>query len=354
MTSSTTTAPVEPPGPAPTPAALPGRRRSSRRVLVALLALLAVAVLVSLAVGSRALPLGTVLDVLLRPDGSDASTIVHELRAPRTALAVAVGVALGVAGALMQGHTRNPLADPGLLGVEAGAAFAVVVGIHAFGVTALTGYAWFSLAGAGLAAVAVFAIGSTRRGPDPVALVLAGTAVSALLLSVTQGILLRDVDTLDDYRFWAVGSTAGRGFDVLGEVLPFLVAGLVLAAVSASTLDLLQLGDDVASALGLHPVRHKVVGVLAITLLTGAATAACGPVGFVGLVVPHVARFVVGIDHRWVIPCSGLVGALLVVLADVLGRVLVRPAELQVGIVMAVVGGPAFVLLVRRSRTVRL
>jgi iron complex transport system permease protein len=328
--------------------------RGSVRGLVVLSLLLVLAGLVSLAVGSRPISLSTVVDVLLHPDGSDASTIVHDLRIPRTVLALAVGVSLGIAGALMQGHTRNPLADPGLLGVEAGAAFAVVIGIYAFGVQDLTGYAWFSLAGAGLAAAAVFAVGSTRGGPDPVSLVLAGTAVSALLLSLTQVVILRDVDTLDAYRFWAVGSVSGRGMDVFWEVLPFMVVGLVLATLSASTLNLLQLGDDVAVSLGMHPMRHKVIGVLGVMLLTGAATAACGPVGFVGLVVPHVARHFAGVDYRWVIPYSGFVGGLLVVVADVIGRVVVRPGELQVGIVMALIGGPAFIYLVRRTRMVRI
>jgi iron complex transport system permease protein len=336
---------------ATTPAQL---RRGSVRGLVVLALLLVLAGLVSLAVGSRPISLGTVIDVLFHPDGSDASTIVHDLRIPRTILALAVGISLGIAGALMQGHTRNPLADPGLLGVEAGAAFAVVIGIYAFGVQDLTGYAWFSLAGAGLAAAAVFAIGSTRGGPDPVSLVLAGTAVSALLLSLTQVVILRDVDTLDAYRFWAVGSVSGRGMDVFWEVLPFMVAGLVLAGLSASTLNLLQLGDDVAVSLGLHPMRYKIIGVLGVMLLTGAATAACGPVGFVGLVVPHVARHFAGVDYRWVIPYSGLIGGLLVIGADVIGRVVVRPGELQVGIVMALIGGPIFIYLVRRTRMVKI
>src|SRR6478609_4115972 len=244
----TTTAPAPTAAP-PTPR--PARSGSLRGVLI-LTGLLVVAGLLSLAIGSRSIPLTTVIDVLLHPDGSDASTIVHDLRIPRTVLAIMVGVALGIAGALMQGHTRNPLADPGLLGVEAGAAFAVVIGIYVFGVTDLTGYAWFSLAGAGLAAAAVFAIGSTKGGPDPVSLVLAGTAVSALLFALTQAILLRDVDTLDAYRFWAVGSVSGRDLEVFWEVLPFLVVGVLLAAVSASTHNLLQLGDDVATSLGLH------------------------------------------------------------------------------------------------------
>jgi iron complex transport system permease protein len=343
------------PHPAATsPEQLPQLRRGSVRGLVVLALLLVLAGLVSLAVGSRPISLGTVIDVLFHPDGSDASTIVHDLRIPRTVLAMAVGISLGIGGALMQGHTRNPLADPGLLGVEAGAAFAVVIGIYAFGVQDLTGYAWFSLAGAGVAAAAVFAIGSTKGGPDPVSLVLAGTAVSALLLSLTQTVILRDIDTLDAYRFWAVGSVSGRGMDVFWEVLPFMIAGLVLAALSASTLNLLQLGDDVAASLGLHPMRYKVIGVLGVMLLTGAATAACGPIGFVGLVVPHVARHFAGVDYRWVIPYSAFIGGLLVVGADVIGRVVVRPGELQVGIVMALIGGPIFIYLVRRTRMVRI
>jgi iron complex transport system permease protein len=340
--------------PASAPPGRPDVRRGTARGIVGLALLLAFTALLSLAVGSRSIPLTTVVDVLFHPDGSDASTIVHGLRIPRTVLAIAVGVSLGVAGALMQGHTRNPLADPGLLGVEAGAAFAVVIGIFVFGVTDLTGYAWFSLAGAGVAAAAVFAIGSTRGGPDPVSLVLAGAAVSALLLALTQAVVLRDIDTLDAYRFWAVGSVAGRGTDVFWQVLPFIAVGLVLAAMSASRLNLLQLGDDVAASLGLRPTRHKMIGVLGVMMLTGAATAACGPVGFVGLVVPHVARFLAGVDYRWVIPYSGLIGGLLVVLADIIGRVVVRPAELQVGIVMALIGGPIFIALVRRNRIVRI
>jgi len=330
------------------------RRRRPFLVLGALLVALVVAGLLSLALGSRALPLGTVIDVLLHDDGSEAATIVHTLRVPRTVLAIAVGLALGVAGALMQGHTRNPLADPGLLGVEAGASCAVVIAIYSLGIEQLAGYAWFALAGAGLAAVAVFAIGSSRGGPDPVSLVLAGAAVSALLLAVTQAIVVRDAATLDAYRFWVVGSASGRDMSVFWQVLPFLAVGLLFAALSTPGLNLLQLGDDVAASLGLTPWRQKALGVAAVMLLTGAATAACGPIGFVGLVVPHMARRIGGVDYRWVIPYSGLLGGLLVTLTDVVGRLIVRPAELQVGIVMALIGGPAFVLLVRHTRSVRI
>lgn len=336
------------------PARRPDARRGSWTGVVVLLALVALAGLLSLAVGSRSIPFGTVLRVLLDDDGSDAATIVHGLRVPRTVLCLAVGACLGIAGALMQGHTRNPLAEPGLLGVSAGAAFAVVLGIYVAGVEDLTGYAWFSLAGAGLAAAAVFAIGSTRGGPHPVSLVLAGAAVSALLSAGTQAVVLRDLDTLDSYRFWVVGSAAGRQLEVFWQVLPFMLVGLLLAVVSAPGLNLLQLGDDVARSLGMHPLAHKVMGVGAVMLLTGAATAACGPIAFLGLVVPHVARHFSGVDYRWLIPYAGLLGAVLLALADVLGRVVVRPGELQVGIVMALVGGPVFMVLVRRMRMVRL
>ncbi len=329
-------------------------RRGSVPGLLVLLVLLVLAALLSLAIGSRSIPFGTVVDVLFDRDGSDASTIVHGLRVPRTVLALSVGLCLGIAGALMQGHTRNPLAEPGLLGVSAGAAFAVVLGIHVFSVDDLSGYAWFSLAGAGIAAAAVFAIGSTRGGPNPVSLVLAGAAVSALLAAGTQTIVLRDLDTLDSYRFWVVGSVAGRDLDVFWQVLPFMLVGLLLAAISAPSLNLLQLGDDVARSLGMNPWVHKVMGVAAVMLLAGAATAACGPIAFLGLVVPHVARYFAGVDYRWVVPYSGLIGGLFLLLADIVGRVVVRPGELQVGIVMALVGGPVFVLLVRRMRLVRL
>jgi iron complex transport system permease protein len=336
------------------PTVAPLARRGSVRVLALLVLALVVVGLLSLALGSRAIPLSTVVDVLLHDDGSEAATIVHALRIPRTVLAISVGVALGVAGALMQGHTRNPLADPGLLGVEAGASCAVVIAIYSLGVEDLAGYAWFALVGAGIASVAVFAIGSTRRGPDPVSLVLAGAAVSALLLAVTQAVVVRVSQTLDAYRFWVVGSASGRSLSVFWQVLPFLLVGLLLAAMSTPGLNLLQLGDDVASSLGLSPWRQKALGVAAVMLLTGAAVAACGPIGFVGLVVPHVARRLGGVDHRWLIPYSGLLGGLLVTSTDIIGRLVVPPAELQVGIVMALIGGPAFVVLVRRTRMVRL
>ncbi|MFB9314153.1 FecCD family ABC transporter permease [Nocardioides plantarum] len=343
-----------------TPTALPTTREAtpprqgSVRGLLVLGAVILAACLLSLMVGSNGIAPWRVLELLAHGDDSPESTIVRELRTSRTALCLAVGLCLGISGALMQGHTRNPLADPGLLGVTSGAAFAVVVGIYAFGVDDPVNYAWFSLVGAGAAAALVFAIGTTRGGPDPVTLVLAGTAVSALLAAGTQTVILRDLDVLDEYRVWVVGSVNGADLGVLLQVSPFMLAGLVLAAACSPGLNLLQLGDDVARSLGMRPGRHKLGGIAAVMLLAGAATAAVGPISFVGLVVPHVARWAAGTDYRWVVPYAGLVGALLMVLADVLGRVVVRPGELQVGIVMALVGGPVFVILVRRTRMVRL
>jgi iron complex transport system permease protein len=332
-----------------------GPRRAMWMGVVLLVALVVVVAMASLAVGSRPFSIGTVWQVLWSPDGSDASAIVHELRIPRTWLAIVVGMSLGVAGALMQGHTRNPLADPGLLGVSAGAAFAVVIAIYTFDITSARGYVWFALVGAAIASAAVFAIGSAGgRGPSSLGLVLAGAAVSALLGSVTTALILADDETLDNYRFWAVGSIAGRDQTVAAQVTPFLVVGLLLAVAHAPTLNVLSLGDDVARSLGQRLTLARVTGLVAIMLLTGAATAACGPIAFLGLVVPHLARFVTGPDHRWLVPYAALMGATLLMLADIVGRVVARPGELQVGIVLVLIGGPAFIAIVRRRRLVAL
>ncbi|MGH3913199.1 MAG: FecCD family ABC transporter permease [Pseudonocardiaceae bacterium] len=324
-------------------------------VVVGLLVLLVLVVLASLAVGAKAIPLGAVWDAIWSPTGTENDIIVRSLRAPRTMLGIGVGIALGMAGALMQGHTRNPLADPGILGVEAGAAFFVVVGIYALGVTSLFGYVWFAFAGAFAASVLVFVLGSLGRGgPTPVTLALAGVAVSFLLYALIQAMLLADLATLDAYRFWVVGSLAGRDAAVTAQVLPFLLTGLLLAVLNAPGLNLLSLGEDVARALGQRVATTRWTGLLAITLLTGSAVAACGPIAFVGLVVPHVARALTGPDHRWLLPAAGLSGAVLLLAADVIGRVVVRPGELQVGIVLALVGAPFFIALVRRRRLVKL
>jgi iron complex transport system permease protein len=255
----------------------------------------------------------------------------------------------------MQGVTRNPLADPGLLGIEAGAALAVVVGIHSFGIGSLTGYVWFAFAGAGAASVVVYAIGSMGRGgATPVKLALTGSAVSALLASLTSAVLLLDVETLDEYRFWVVGSLAGRDEVVVWQVAPFLVVGTLLALGSARSLNALSLGDDVARSLGQRVQLARLVAALAVVVLCGAATAAAGPIGFVGLTVPHIARAICGPDYRWILPWSLVLAPTLLLGADVIGRVVARPGEVQVGIVTALVGAPFFVALVRRRKLAEL
>ena len=333
-------------------------RRTRRRVagLLALLVLVLGACAASIAIGTRPLALGTVWEVLTdRSLRTEEAVIVRDLRVPRTALGLMVGAALGVAGALMQGHTRNPLGDPGLLGVTAGASFAVVLAIALLGVSTPSGYVWFAFAGALAGTVAVYLLGAAGRGgATPVTLALAGSTLSALLYALVRAVLVSDSDSLDAFRFWVVGALAGRGADIAWQVLPFVVAGLVLALVNAPALDLLGMGEDVARGLGQRVWLARAVGLVAITLLAGAATAACGPIAFVGLVVPHAVRAFTGAAHRWLVPCSALAGALLLLTADVVGRVVARPGEVQVGIVLALLGGPFFIALVRRKRTTTL
>jgi iron complex transport system permease protein len=344
-------------GPAP---ARPPRRSSlvGRRLLgVGVLGgALALAVLASLGVGSKPIPAGTVLQSLWSFDpGVTDQLIVRELRLPRTMLGVAVGCALGVAGALMQGITRNPLADPGLLGVNAGAALAVVVAIWAFDVSALTALVWFAFLGAGLASVLVYALGSMGRGgATPVRLALAGAALTALLGSLTAAVTLLDEATLDRFRFWVVGSLAGRDAAVTPQLLPFVAIGVVMAVAVTRHLNALALGEDTARALGSRVGTVRLVAAVAVTLLCGAAVAAAGPIGFIGLVVPHAVRIWFGPDQRWLVPACALAGPALLLASDVVGRVVAHPGEIQVGIMTAAVGGPVFVLLVRRTRVAQL
>ncbi|HWH30410.1 MAG TPA: iron ABC transporter permease [Mycobacteriales bacterium] len=340
---ATTGAPPSPVG----AASLSRRRRAA--ALAGAAVLLALSATVSLAAGSRALPTVDVLRVLVSPDGSDTSVIVRELRLPRTVLGLVVGAALGVAGAQLQGLTRNALADPGLLGVAAGAALAVVATSTVLGVGGLGGQAAAAVLGALGAALAVWLLGGRGRG-GTLSLVLAGVAVTALCAAVVRVLVLLDADRLDEYRFWVVGSLAGRDLGVLPSVTPLLVVGVVLAVATARTLDLLSLGDDVAAGLGVDVAWGRAGTALSATLLTAAAVAVAGPLVFVGLVVPHLARALVGPAHRWLLPLSALLGASLLIACDVVGRVVARPAEVQVGIVTALVGAPVLVAVVRRRR----
>jgi iron complex transport system permease protein len=309
----------------------------------------------SLAIGSKSIQLSVVIDSVLHPSDTQDSVIVTDLRVPRTVLGALAGCALGLAGALAQALTRNPLADPGLLGVNAGAAAGVVTAIVLLGVGGITGYVWFAFAGAAIAAVAVYALGTAgRSGATPVRLALAGVAVAASLTAYSYGVALSDAEMLQRFNAWVVGSLAGREASATWRVAPFLVAGIVLALALARPLNALALGDDAARSLGARLGRTRVAGALAITLLCGSATAAAGPITFIGLTIPHVARALVGPDQRWLLPLCALLGPVLLLAADVVGRVVARPGELEVGIVTAFLGAPVFIALVRRRRIVQL
>ncbi|SFQ42221.1 iron complex transport system permease protein [Amycolatopsis arida] len=325
----------------------PVRRRRAGLLLVLLLALLVAAGL-SLAFGARPIAPAAVWDALVHPTGTEEDIVVRALRVPRTVLGILVGIALGAAGALMQGHTRNPIADPGLLGVNQGAAFAIVLSVVVFGVSDLSAFIWFGFAGALVAAVVVFLLGAVGgHGATPVTLALAGAAVSALLYGIISAIVLGNRQGMEAYRFWHVGSIAGRDAAIAGQIAPFLILGLLLAVLNTPGLNTLSLGEDVATSLGQHVRRTRIVGVLAITMLTGAAVAACGPIAFLGLIVPHVARALTGPDYRWLVPFAALLGAVLLLLADVLGR-LVSGDTFEVGVMLALLGAPVFIHLVRR------
>ncbi len=328
-------------------------RTDARRAagLFVVLGVLAALCLVSISVGTEYIPIGEVWRGLFSADGSTESVIIRELRLPRTVLGLLVGVALGVAGALIQAMTRNPLADPGILGVNAGAAFFVAIAVGALGVTGIRSYIWFAFAGAVVATIVVYALGSLgRAGATPIRLTLSGIALGAVLGGVTSGMLLLDPDAFDQMRFWGAGSLAGRGLDIASEVAPFIALGLFLAALIARPLNAIALGDDLAQSLGANVIRTRIVGVVAVTLLAGAATAAAGPIGFVGLMIPHMVRWFVGPDQRWILIYTVFAAPSLLLLADVVGRIVIRPGELQVGIVTAFVGAPVLIVLVRRKK----
>jgi iron complex transport system permease protein len=280
-----------------------------------------------------------VREALLAPDGSDTQRIVEYLRVPRTATGLLAGAALGVAGGLLQGLTRNALAGPEVLGVNAGAAFAVVLGISVFGVDTFGGWVWFAFAGAAVAGAGTHLMGGS---------VLAGAAVTAVLGGLTTAVTLVDVNTFTAYRYWSVGALTSADAAVIRSALPFFAAGAVLAAGSAKALDALALGDDKARSLGLNLNRGRATAALAVVLLSGTAVALAGPIAFVGLTAPHAARAFAGPAHRRLLPYAAVLAPILLLAADVLGRIVARPRELQAGIVTAILGAPFFIALVRR------
>lgn len=326
--------------------------RGRARLGLAVLALLLVAaVVLSLAVGSNPLSVATIADVLSGGGTSGARYVIVELRIPRTVSGLVVGAALGVSGALIQAFTRNPLADPGILGVNAGAAFAVAVGVAFFGLRDISQFVWLAFLGALVVTAAVYVIGSAGRGAaDPIRLTLAGVALGAVFSGMTTGMTLSNPDAFDQMRSWNAGSLLGRGFDVLLPVLPLLVIALLTALALASGLNSLALGDDVAQAQGANVAGIRIGVIATVTVLAGTATAIAGPIAFVGLMVPHVARWVFGPDQRRILAASVVLAPVILLLSDVLGRVVIAPAEIPVGIMSALVGAPVLIALARRRK----
>ncbi|MBP2402122.1 FecCD family ABC transporter permease [Streptomyces syringium] len=337
----------------PKSAASRGRSTTRAAGLLAAVALLALVVVASIAVGAKPIPLDQVWHGLFHATGSDTDVVVRDVRVPRTLLGLLVGAGLGLAGVVMQALTRNPLADPGLLGVNAGASAAVVSSVTFFGVTSIRGYVWFAFLGAAVVAVVVYALGGTR-GATPVRLALAGTAVTYALYGYVNSVQLLDSAALDKMRFWTAGSLAVADMDIVRQIAPFIAAGVLIALALARPLNAVALGDDTARALGARLTRTRVLAMAAVTLLCGAATAACGPIVFIGLMVPHIVRSITGPDLRWVMPYAAVLSPVLLLGADVIGRIVARPGELQAGIVTALIGGPVFIHLVRRRRMAQL
>tara|TARA_R100000365_G_C2741344_1_gene70037 strand:- start:872 stop:1921 length:1050 start_codon:yes stop_codon:yes gene_type:complete len=319
--------------------------------LMICLAVLLVAVLASIAVGSRDIPVPTVIDALFAYDDSNDHAIVRTLRLPRTVLGLLIGAALGTSGALIQALTRNPLADPGILGVNAGASFFVLIAVGYLGMTSLQSYIWFAFLGAIITTVMVYVVGSSgRNGATPVTLTLAGVAIGAILGGVSTALTLLNPTAFDRMRFWAAGALSGGTYEAVTTVAPFLIVGLLLAALMARPLNAVALGDDLAKSLGANIVRVRTVVVIAVTLLAGGATAAVGPIGFVGLMVPHVARWIVGPDQRWIMAYTVVLAPVLLLISDIIGRIVMRPGEIQVAIVTAFIGAPVLILLARRRK----
>ncbi|MDO5743327.1 MAG: iron chelate uptake ABC transporter family permease subunit [Micrococcaceae bacterium] len=320
-----------------------------------LLAALVVALFASLLIGARPISVHTVFQALTDFDAGNGDHAVVAARIPRTVAGLLIGASLGLAGAGMQGITRNPLADPGILGVNAGAALAVVMGIHFFAVGTLQGYILFAFLGAAGASVLVYAIASLGRdGATPLKLALAGAAMAAGLGSLTSAVLMIGQEALDRFRFWQVGTLGARDVPEMLGVLPFLLAGGVAVLLGARLFNALALGDDSARGLGFRVGRGRALSAVGVVLLCGAATALAGPIGFVGLIVPHAIRALAGADYRWLLPLSMLAGPVLLLCADVVGRVIAPPAEIQVGVMTALLGAPLFLWLLRRGRKVTL
>ncbi|MBT2615174.1 iron ABC transporter permease [Peribacillus frigoritolerans] len=290
------------------------------------------------------------IDAFTDFNGTNEHIVIQSVRLPRALIASAIGASLAISGVLMQTLTKNPLASPDIFGVNAGAGLAVVTGVTVFGISNLQVFTWLSFLGAAIAAISIFMIGSMGRGGlTPMKLTLAGAAMTAMVASLTQGLLVSNEALLEQVLFWLAGSVSGRSLDNLVAVLPYLVVGWGLALIMSGKMNVLSMGEDVAKGLGLNIVFLKLVLGLAIILLSGGSVAVAGPIGFIGIVVPHLTRSIVGIDHRWLIPFSGLFGAVLLIAADVISRYILMPREVPVGVMTAIIGTPFFIYIARKG-----
>lgn len=349
---------AERPGPASRTQRTPSERRQGRfttawgkpALLLIGIGLLALVAALSIAVGSNPLPLVTVWSALWAPDGSFEATVVAS-RLPRTQLGILIGAALAVSGCLIQGVTRNALGDPGLLGINSGAAAAVVTLAAVTGISAGPVLTLVAVVGAFVAALAVYAVGSSGRSSTPVRLVLAGAAITAVLGAYIQAVTLINPQVFASYRYWAIGSIVGQHPDTVDLLWPVVTVGLVAACLLGRALNTLSMGEETAVALGARTGRTRLAAALIATILAGVATAAVGPIGFVGLAVPHLVRPFTGSDHRWLLPASAIFGGILLLGADIIGRVIARPSEIAVGIVVAFIGAPFLYAAVRHSRS---
>ncbi|CAM2770940.1 iron chelate uptake ABC transporter family permease subunit [Paenibacillus taichungensis] len=320
-------------------------------VLVICFILLIVSVVASLVLGSRPVGFHELIDGLFHPEVDSYGANIVRKRISRTVFSLLCGVALGVSGAIMQAVTRNPLADPSILGVNTGASLFVVCGIAFLNISSAGQYIWLALAGAAITAVFVFGIGSMGRGgATPIKLVLAGAAVSAALSSLVTAIMIPRSYVMDQFRFWQVGSVGSATWSGIGTFIPFLIIGILIAFITAPALNALALGDDVATGLGVRTGTLRLISALAGVLLCGAATALAGPIGFIGLLSTHVIRLIIGPDLRFVIPMSAIAGAIILTFSDVGGRLISNPGELEVGVVTAFIGAPILIILAMRSK----
>lgn len=315
------------------------------------ISLLVACVMVSLAFGSKSVGFSQAINALMNSDDMSFAAIVVRERIPRTIFSIMAGASLGISGALMQSITRNPIADPSILGVNTGASLFVVIGIAFFNINSANQYIWMALAGAGITSIFVYGIASMGSGGmTPIKLALAGSATSAVLTSLVSVIILPRTEVMNAYRFWQVGSVSGATWESINLIFPYLIIGLIISIISTPALDVLALGDDVATGLGVNIGIIRIICAIAGVILCGAITAIAGPIGFVGLMIPHSIRLILGSNLKGLIPMSAIGGAVLLTISDVFGRVIGSPGELQVGIITAFLGAPILIIIARKAK----